>query len=377
MLSTTLLIPAARPLLEHLQGPSDGAVHAFMSVNMVGGALGAPLLAALADRTGARRAIAAGAALADAVLLLACSVPMPIALLLTLRAVQGAAAVGALSVLMGSLSGGRAVGIAGAASMAGVALGAPLGTMLLRAHPVAPLWAGALLALAVAAGLATHDLGATPRAPRAGLARLLREHPRLRLPLAWVTVERFAVGCMVVSFSLYAHRALGLDDARIGSLYGWFLFPFVVATYPAAALGAARPHHLVPAGLAGYAVALALLGLAPPSALPLVMLIGGLAAAAVYGPTLRCTAALAPPSARSTAMGLLHAGGSLGMLAGTATAGILSAALGRAGWGPAQTYPLVFALAALAQLVVLVASVRGLRALAPATRGLSCAPSAT
>jgi MFS family permease len=358
VLSNTLLIPAIRPLLEHVHAPGDGTAHAFMSVNMLGGVIGAPLLAAMADRTGQHRRIAVIAALIDAMVMLACAHPMPGALLLALRTVQGAASIGTLSLLMGTLSSKRGgpseIGVAAAAIMLAVALGAPLGTALLSIHALAPLVAGAMLALAIAATLTLRTLRDAPSDPRASLRELWRQHPLIRLPVAWVSVERFAVGCMVVSFSMYAHRVLALDDAHVGALFSWFLFPFVALTYPTARVIDARPRAaLVVAGLAGYALALAALGLAPASTLVLVMVAAGVSSAAVYGPSLGLATSLSPIASRASTMALLNAGGSLGMLAGTASAGILSATLARAGWGPERSYPTVFAIAGLAQLLAL------------------------
>ena len=62
-------------------------------------------------------------------------------------------------------------------------------------------------------------------------------------------------------------------------------------------------------------------------------------------------------------MALLHAGGSVGMLVGTASAGIIASLLGRAGWGPESVYPFVYGLAALAQLAALAFTAPGLREL--------------
>lgn len=102
VLTGMLLIPAARPLLAARFPGSDSALHAFFSVNMMGAVLGAPLVSWLADRRGSRRAMAVGLSLLDGVLLLCCLLPLPLWAVLALRTVQGAAGVGALSIVMGS-----------------------------------------------------------------------------------------------------------------------------------------------------------------------------------------------------------------------------------------------------------------------------------
>lgn len=354
VLSGTLLIPAVRPIVATLHDGSDGLAHAFMSVNMLGAAIGAPLMAALADRTGMRRGLAIGAALMDGLLLFACALPVPAAALLGIRALQGALNLGVLSVLMGALrsdpgpASDRALGMAGAATMLAVALGAPLGTLALRAGVLAPLLVAGMLPLAVAAsllGLALDDVRPSSAPGAVAHARLApwRAAPALRGPVVWVAVERFAVGSLVVSFSLFARRVHDLDDVSIGSLFSWFLVPFVLITYPATrAAAVVGDTPLVSLGLAGYGLSFALLGLVPAWALPWAMLAAGVSSAAVYGPALRAAARAAPPGGRAGAMALLNAGGALGMLAGTAAAGIASAALAHVGWGADRAYPAIF-----------------------------------
>lgn len=368
VLAGTMLIPAVRPFFAAVHGGSEGAMHAFFSVNMLGAALGAPLLSSLADRTGQRRRLAVLLGLVDALLLLACALPLPVGLVLGFRFLQGAATVGALSVVMGlareESSGeghGGTMGAIGGSVVAAIALGAPLGTLLLKAGPLAPLWASAAVSAVVAGGCLALPEGGAP-APRGRMRRLLQENPALRLPALFVGAERFAVGCFVVTFSLYAHGALGLSDARIGMLFSWFLVPFALASWPMGLLaGRVAREKLLAAGGLVYGLSFLALGQVGAGALAPVLFLAGLASAALYSPSLCLAAELAPPALRGTSMGLLNAAGSVGMMLGTATGGMLSAGLMRADFGRVEASAWVFRLAGAALLGVLAASWPSLR----------------
>ena len=138
VLSGTVLIPAGRPFFAAVFPGHESSLHAFMSINMLGAIIGAPGLAWLADRTGARKTLMVSLALLDALLLAVMASGPGLATLLGLRLVQGAANVGALSLLLGGIrptagrGHGRAFGAAAAAMIAAVAFGGPVGTLLLR-----------------------------------------------------------------------------------------------------------------------------------------------------------------------------------------------------------------------------------------------------
>lgn len=51
MLPATLVTPAIRPFFATWHGGHEGAMHAFMALNMLGGLLAAPWLARPADRS--------------------------------------------------------------------------------------------------------------------------------------------------------------------------------------------------------------------------------------------------------------------------------------------------------------------------------------
>ena len=101
MLPATLLAPAIRPLFAQVHQGAEGPMHAFMSLNMLGGILITPLIARLASSGGASSArwLMALAGL-DAILLAVVSLPLATPLVLVLRTVEGAAHLGAASLLL-------------------------------------------------------------------------------------------------------------------------------------------------------------------------------------------------------------------------------------------------------------------------------------
>ena len=112
-----------------------------------------------------------------------------------------------------------------------------------------------------------------------------------------------------------------------------------------------------------YGIVFLMLGFVPTSLLWVAMLLAGIASAAIYAPSLCFAATLAPRGARATSMALLNAGGSLGMMVGTATGGILSSVLLSSGWLAQDAYPAIFQLAGAAQIGCLVLLWRSLTTL--------------
>lgn len=370
MLGAGMQMPAVRPLFAQM-GLPPGAMHAFAVAGMLGAAIGAPLLVRAAERRGVVQQACAALALLSAALLLACTLPLGAPALLAVRAAEGAAHVAALSLLLGFAAGARGddegrgdVALAGFGMMAALAVGPAIGGALLRRAPAAPFFAAAAAAVAVVAGATILPR----RAPRAEArpsirvwGRLLADQ-RLAVPMALAFAERFGIGCFVVTFSLYAHHVLRLDDAHTAAGYSVMLVPFAAATYPVArAVRAARRPAVIAVGTVLYAVAIAAVGWTSDLALAAVLVVAGIASALIYGPSLCCVAAAGDGAVKASAMALYHAAGSLGMMIGLASAGVLSALL--AGAAEVDRYRAVFALAGAAQIVALLAARRGLVAL--------------
>ncbi len=316
MLSSTMLIPALRPFFAAMHPGREGDLYLFSAVNMLGALFGAPLLGAWADATHKRSMLLVVAAVLDGALLFACSLPLPISFVLVFRMLQGAANVGALALLM-SLTTPRGIPVAGGATIAAIAAGVPIGTLLLKGGPALPFQVGAMLPLVVAGVVGALQPGPAPDRRRAG--SLWSAARFVAGPGIFVFAERFAIGLFIVPFSLLCHDVRGLSDAMVGRLYAAFLLPFALVTglVPRVHL---KPVVAVVVGVGAYAASLwGAARLEPVPLLAVVLAFGGCGAALVYAPSLRTAARVAPAQA-SAAMGALQGLGALGMFLGGALA---------------------------------------------------------
>lgn len=351
MLSATLLIPTVRPFFAAVHPDNVEALYGFMSVNMLGAIVGAPVLAWIADKSGKRALLLIIAAVVDGALLFLCSLPMPLGLVLVLRTFQGAANVGALSLLMG-LTSEKGLPIAGGATVAAIAFGAPLGVLLLGHDPALPLQVAAMLPLCVAVAVGALAPGSRPR----GTGSVAVAARSVLAPSLLVFAERFAIGLFIVPFSLMCH-ARGLEDAVVGRLYSAFLIPFALATAIVPRTNVGPVSGVVVGGLV-YAAAL--MGIGRVDAVPLLSLVlvaGGLGAACVYAPALAVAARTAPDGHRGAAMAVLNALGALGMLIGSAGAGALSKKLMADGAVNFDAWRACFDVGAIGLVVVVAAAV--------------------
>jgi MFS family permease len=341
MLSSTLLIPAVRPFFAAVHPEHEGGLFLFMSVNMLGAVVGGPLLAWAADASGKRSLVLLLAAVVDGALLFLCSLGLPLPLVLALRALQGMANVGALSVLMG-LTSERGLPVVGGATIAAIAAGAPLGTLLLGRDPAWPLQVGAMLPLVVAAAVAALQPGLEKPRARTSIAVGFR---MVLVPGAFVFAERAAIGLFIVPFSLLCHER-GLADDVTGRLFAAFLIPFAVVTALANRTGVGSAVSVV-VGVVAYGAAL--FGVGRVEGVPLssiVLLAGGTGAALVYAPALRVAARVASTEHRAAAMGALNAMGALGMLLGSGAAGFITRGLAAGGASRAASLTGAFDVAA-------------------------------
>ena len=344
MAPVTLPVPVLRELVHDRFGVSELLTSLFMSVNMVGALVAAPLVGALADRIGRRRAILVGALGLDALCFFALTAQVPFGLFLAVRFVEGCAHIAALSMLLVAASTalppdrrGRAMGLVGGSMMLGVAIGAPLGGALGRSGALVPLEVGGcvLLAGAVFAALVVRDRGAGEARPGfAEIRAALRAHPAILVPLAFSFVDRFTVGFFTTTFSLYVRRIHDLPPARIGLAIAVFMLPFALLSYPVGRL-AERGHvvALLCGGSLLYAAATASVGWVGPPELYVLMFGIGVTAGVMFVPSLLLTTQLAPDAIRATALGAFNSAGSLGFVLGPVAGGLISQEVAdRAGW---------------------------------------------
>lgn len=353
MLPATLLTPAIRPLFAEQHGGNEHAMHAFMALNMLGAALVVPWVGRWAERLSATRGLTIALLLVDACALCALAAPLSTPTVLCLRALEGAAHVSVTSLLLaeaaalGRAAGsGRAMGLAGAALMFAVALGSALGGQLVAQHARLPFYVGAALQLGLCvAVLASRRVldGVRTAAPVASRSRW-RDIRALSIPLLAVFIGRFTVGCLVVTFSLFVHRAHGGSDRSVGLLLSLITLPFALAMYPITSLSdrISRATLMLLGGV-GYALSLAALPWVPFALLPWTMIAAGVTSACLFAPSL-CYAATLGAERKQAAMALLNTAGCVGMLLGPAFAGVTSALLGSV--DPVRGYRWVFGLAA-------------------------------
>lgn len=338
MLPVTMIVPVLRELVSDRFNTGPFWAHFFMSINMIGAILTAPISAALAERIGRRRGILLISLLLDATVLALMPAVASFRLFMILRFMEGAFHVLAISTIMAAAGDwappgrrGRQMGMIGAALIFGTACGAPLGGRIGQFAPTLVFSLGAIFAI-VAAGITLLLVRDAPnRAPSSRLKEtlsLLRKNRKLLVPYSFAFVDRFCVGVIVSSFVLFLADGHGYSPAERGMLLALFLFPFAFLCYPAGRLadrfGRAR---LMIFGNTAFGLAFAAYGIVPASWLPLLMLASGVFSAMLFSPNLALCADLAPPDGRVAVYAGFNMAGSLGFLCGPLAGGLAYALL--------------------------------------------------
>ncbi len=361
MMPVTLPVPILRELVGERFAVSELLTSLFMSINMIGAAVAAPIAGALADKLGRRRPLVIGALLVDAACFLAMTLDTSFASFLGIRLVEGCAHIFALSLLLSiaaSLGGqhgrGRTMGVTGAGMMLGVALGAPIGGVLGRIDTLRPLFAGSLLLLG-AALLATLTLRESSEAEtRPGLGAIwhaIRRHRAIVAPLLFAFADRFTVGFYTTTFSLFASGLHGADPPRVGLWITAFMLPFALLSFPFGVLAdRVSKTFLLCGGSLIYGVLTASLGFWSTEMIGPGMAVIGAAAAVMFVPSMLMTTDLTPPEIRSTALGAFNTAGSLGFILGPVTGGLVSQTVA-ASHGAAAGYQAAFVVAGVAEML--------------------------
>jgi MFS family permease len=336
LVPVTLPVAVLRAFVSDRFEVSELATSLFMSINMVGAVLAAPLAGALADRFGRRRELLVAGLSVDAALLWALTAPVSFPVFMTLRFFEGAAHIFALSLLLAIASGsragegrGRVMGMVGGGLTLGVAVGAMLGGLIAGDDPLRPLQLGAVIA-AVGAVLSwrllaepEHSAQARPSASH--ILAAVRGNPLLLAPLAFAFVDRFTVGFYTTTFSLYLSRVHDLSPQHIGILIFTFMLPFALFSYPFGRFAEKHsPVRMVCIGSLVYGVGTASVAFWPVATLPGLMVVLGIASAVMFVPSMILTTNTAPDEIRGTALGAFNAFGSLGFIIGPVTGGLVS-----------------------------------------------------
>jgi MFS family permease len=335
LVPVTLPVPVLRGFVQERFGVSETLTSLFMSINMIGAVIAAPLAGAAADRLGRRAPLIVAALLADALLMLSLTAPVPFEIFLGLRFFEGCAHIVALSLLLGLASHargpeqrGRVMGVAGGGLTLGVAVGAMLGGLLGGGDPVFPIRLGAavLFAMAGLAALGLRETGGDSERPSfREVARTLIRHRLVMAPLAFAFTDRFTVGFYTTTFSLYLSRIHQLPARDIGILISAFMGVFAACSYPFGRLAERRSRTLlICAGSLVYGVGTASVPWWPVDWLLAPMLALGVASAVMFIPSLVITTDAAPDGVRTTALGAFNAAGSLGFIAGPLCGGVVS-----------------------------------------------------
>lgn len=364
MLPVTALVPVLTGLTEgRYPGTGDVARHLFMSVNMIGAIVAAPLAGLASDSLGRRMPLIVGGLVVNGLALLLLVGPWSYSTILVLRFIEGAAHMTSLSLLM-TLGAdhasrerlGGAMGAVGAAVSLGVAAGAPLGGWLGADDPLRVPWVGGLLILGmvvVVPFLLRDQARSGPRRSPRVLVQALSRNRRLVIPYLFAFVDRLSVGVIVSTFSLYLGTVLDLTPARIGMTMAAFLIPFSVLIWPCGLLSRRWDRFaMMVAGSICYGVFFMVLGVVPRDWLVLVMAVGGVTAALMYAPSLVLTAELAGEEQRASTLAGFNVAGSLGFAVGPLLGGSLVSLFRTMDVAP---YAPVFAIVGALEIVVAVA----------------------
>jgi len=249
---------------------------------------------------------------------------------LLLRVLGGAFTIGAfslsISMLMDLVGGnGRNMGVAGTAIGLGAALGSVVGGRLASIDPLAPLYAGGVVLLAVAV-LAATIADRSPGEERAigSVFERVTNRPGLLVPFVFGYVDRMTAGFFALTGVFYFRETFGIDASQAGLTLALFFFPFAILQFPMGSIsdriGRFRPVVL---GSILYGVTIVAIGLAPTYALAAgLMVLVGVWGAFVSPATMALVTDLVPPEEHGTAMGGFNVFGSLGFLTGFLVGGV-------------------------------------------------------
>lgn len=360
MLPVTMMVPVLKEIVTERFAAGTFAAHMFMSINMIGAILTAPITASLADRAASRKVILLITLMLNMGTLILMPMVQSFALFMMLRFLEGAFHVLAISTIMACAADwadarrkGRQMGMLGASLIFGTACGAPLGGRIGQSEPMMVFTLGVVcvsIAIVLAFAIVRDAPGRARATKFSETVDLLRSRRTLLIPYAFSFVDRFCVGVIVSSFVLFLGEAHGYSPAQRGGLLALFLFPFAFLCYPAGRLADRYGRAvLMIAGNAGFGLAFAAYGLVPETWLPILMLASGIFSASFFSPTLAMCGDLSPPHQRAAAFAGFNMAGSFGFLCGPLIGGSIHR-LAAPSLGSVQAYSLAFIVAGVVVL---------------------------
>lgn len=326
----TLLVPGLTELVVDAHGGTRFQAHLFVSLNQLAGIMAVPVAMALHRRWPHTRRWVVGLLLLDAGAFLGMGAAETLGQLFAWRALDGIAHLPAVTFLMiaanrsGGERRGASLGIVASALMVGVAVGAPLGGVLVDSNRDLVYSVGAaLLVLASVAG-AFVPASATPSRDPGARYRWDRRRLVSWMPLAYGFADRFLIGIFVSTFTLFLTEVHGVSAATRGMLMSLFLLPFAVLCWPAGKL-ADRIGWFGPLVVAnvGFGLVYATYGFLPMSLLPLAMITSGVLSAGMFAPSLALVSDFAKRGAGEGLFGSFQVAGSVGFFTGPLIGGVL------------------------------------------------------
>jgi MFS family permease len=365
LVPVTLLVPGLDELVAVRHGGSDGAVHGFMTVNMVAGMITVPLLMRRLRQLGDLRWWLVALFLLDAVAFVGMGRASSISMLFAFRILDGAAHLPAVTLLMVAANRaagdrrGASLGALATALMLGITVGSPLGGWLVQSGGGAVYTAGAGIFLLGA----IVSLGAPPTAlpdeSRRDRYRWQWRRPESWVPLGYAFMDRFSIGIFVSTFTLFLAREHAIDPTGRGWLVALFMIPFAALCYPVGRFAERVGWFpLLVAGNVAFGIIYGAYGVTPRALLPASMVLSGISSAFIFAPSLLLVSELVRRGHGEGLFGIFQIAGSLGFLAGPMVGGILVAITGADG---RPAYEQIFALVGLAELALAVGSVALLR----------------
>ncbi len=333
MLPVTMLVAPLKELIGDRFEAGSFWTHSFMSVNMIGAILAAPIIGLLSDRAEQRRRIAALALATDGALLMGMAVVPSLAGVLILRFFEGAAHILALTTVLAVAASwapegrrGRMMGVVGSCLMFGTACGTRLGGVVWEHLPDRVFLAAGMISVIGAVCtllLICEPADAAAYKPRMReAAATLRRRPTLLVPFAYAFIDRLCVGVVVSTFVLFLGDVHAMRPDGISRMLLLFLLPFAVLIYPAGRLvdwiGRVWPIAL---GSMAFGLVFGGYGFLSAELLTIAMLLSGVLSAVMFAPNLALCADLSPPGQRGAVYAGFNAAGSLGFVLGPLLAG--------------------------------------------------------